>query len=66
MSNGAAYYSRPATQLCANATSRPFVARATDSATGAPLFACGLNISRWENGRLAEEWAVWEPLSEGA
>lgn len=23
---------------------------------------CGLNISRWEDGLLAEEWAVWEPL----
>lgn len=21
---------------------------------------CGLNISRWEDGLLAEEWAVWE------
>jgi predicted ester cyclase len=24
---------------------------------------CGLNISRWEDGLLAEEWAVWETFS---
>jgi hypothetical protein len=37
------------------------VAHATDSAIRAPLSACGLNISRWEDGLLAEEWAVWSP-----
>jgi predicted ester cyclase len=42
------------------------VAHATDPSTGAPLSACGLNISRWEDGRLAEEWAVWEPLEPSA
>ena len=42
------------------------VARATDRATGTPLFAYGLNISCWEQDRLAEEWAVWEPLSAGS
>jgi hypothetical protein len=39
------------------------VAHATDAETGSQLSACGLNISRWEDGLLAEEWAVWEPLS---
>jgi hypothetical protein len=39
------------------------IARATDPATGTALSATGLNISRWEDGLLAEEWAVWEPLS---
>lgn len=29
-------------------------------ATGNPMSATGINISRWENGLLAEEWAVWE------
>ena len=41
------------------------MAHATDSDTGAPLSACGLNISRWVDGLLAEEWAVWEPLTPG-
>jgi hypothetical protein len=27
---------------------------------------CGINISRWENGLLAEEWAVWESFSAGS
>jgi hypothetical protein len=27
---------------------------------GRPTMAVGLNISRWEEGLLAEEWAVWE------
>lgn len=40
-------------------------AHATDSDTGAPLSACGLNISRWVDGLLAEEWAVWESLAPG-
>jgi hypothetical protein len=39
------------------------VAHAADPDTGVPMSACGLNISRWEDGLLAEEWAVWEPLS---
>jgi hypothetical protein len=42
------------------------VARGVDPATGAPLSACGLNVARWHEGRLAEEWAVWEPLAENA
>lgn len=45
----------------------PFVAtRVTATAVrpsdGVELAAAGLNISRWEGDRLAEEWAVWEPL----
>jgi hypothetical protein len=39
------------------------VAHATDPGSGAALLARGLNISRWVGGRLAEEWAVWEPLA---
>ncbi len=31
-------------------------------AGAADLVAAGLNISRWEDDLLAEEWAVWEPL----
>jgi predicted ester cyclase len=38
-------------------------AHATDPTTGEPIMACGLNISRWEDGLLAEEWAVWETLA---
>ncbi len=29
---------------------------------GADVVAVGLNIGRWEEDRLAEEWAVWEVL----
>jgi hypothetical protein len=36
-------------------------AHATDI-SGRPVSITGLNISRWENGFLAEEWAVWENL----
>jgi predicted ester cyclase len=39
------------------------VAHATDHETGSRLSACGLSISRWEDGLLAEEWAVWERLA---
>ena len=28
--------------------------------SGSVTSICGINISRWENGLLAEEWAVWE------
>lgn len=37
-------------------------ARGTSAVDGSELVAAGLNISRWENERLAEEWAIWEPL----
>ena len=37
-------------------------ARSTSSADGAELVAAGINISRWENDRIAEEWAIWEPM----
>ena len=45
----------------------PFVAArvsatATRRSDGAELVASGINISRWDEDRLAEEWAVWEPL----
>ena len=29
---------------------------------GVTLVAAGLNVSRSDGNRLAEEWAVWEPL----
>ena len=35
-------------------------AHATDPTTGEPMSVTGINISRWQDGRLAEEWAVWE------
>jgi predicted ester cyclase len=25
--------------------------------------AVGMNFSRWQDGRLAEEWALWEPMA---
>ena len=25
--------------------------------------AVGMNFSRWQDGRLAEEWALWEPIA---
>ena len=34
-------------------------AHAVDPATEATIVATGINISRWEDGLLAEEWAVW-------
>lgn len=37
-------------------------ASAMRSSDGARLVATGINISRSDGGRLAEEWAVWEPL----
>ena len=37
-------------------------AHAVDAATGNPMSAIGINISRWKDGLLAEEWAVWEPF----
>ena len=33
------------------------------TATAAGRTIAGLNISRWEGGLLAEEWAIWEPFS---
>jgi len=32
------------------------------SKSGDELEAAGMNISRWDGDKLAEEWAVWEPL----
>lgn len=38
-------------------------ATATHPDTGQPLILVGINVSRWHDGRLAEEWAVWETPS---
>lgn len=35
-------------------------ATATSSATGKPVTLSGLNVSRFHEGRIAEEWPVWE------
>jgi hypothetical protein len=35
-------------------------AHAPSARAGEPAAVCGLNISRWDDGLLAEEWAVWE------
>lgn len=35
-------------------------ATATSSATGMPVKLIGLNVSRFQDGRIAEEWPVWE------
>jgi hypothetical protein len=37
-------------------------ARVPVDTAGEPTTVCGLNISRWDAGVLAEEWAVWEPF----
>jgi predicted ester cyclase len=34
----------------------------TVRATGKPVTLIGLNISRFSNGRIVEEWPVWETL----
>lgn len=36
------------------------VATATSTATGKPVKLVGLNVSRFRDGRIAEEWPVWE------
>jgi hypothetical protein len=38
-------------------------ATATHPDTGQPLELVGINVSRWQDGKLAEEWAVWETAS---
>lgn len=40
--------------------------RLTAYAPNLPVSLTGLNISRWEDGRLAEEWAVWETFGGSA
>jgi hypothetical protein len=35
-------------------------ATAISSETGQPVLLLGMNISRFENGLLAEEWPLWE------
>jgi SnoaL-like polyketide cyclase len=39
-------------------------AHAPSVRAGEPATVCGLNISRWEGGLLAEEWAVWEAFGQ--
>lgn len=36
------------------------IATAAANATGKPVKLVGLNISRFKDGRIAEEWPVWE------
>jgi hypothetical protein len=43
-------------------TAMRLVVDAEDPTSGVALSACGLNISRWRDDLLAEEWALWEPL----
>ena len=38
-------------------------AHAAADAAEKPAAVSGLNISRWEDGVLAEEWAIWESFS---
>jgi len=37
-------------------------ATASNPESGEPANLAGINISRWTDGRLAEEWAAWETL----
>jgi ketosteroid isomerase-like protein len=37
-------------------------AQGTNSTSGTKTELMGINISRIRNGKLVEEWAVWEPL----
>jgi predicted ester cyclase len=38
------------------------VATRLRAVSGDEELAVGMNFSRWEHGRLAEEWALWEPM----
>ena len=40
-------------------------AEADGPTTGTSMSISGMNISRWEDGLLAEEWAVWETFAAG-
>ena len=40
-------------------------AEADGPTTGTLMSISGMNISRWEDGLLAEEWAVWETFVAG-
>ena len=35
-------------------------AAATENSTGQSIRMIGMNISRFRDGKIAEEWAVWE------
>ncbi len=39
------------------------VATRLSAARGDEELAVGMNFSRWQDGRLAEEWALWEPIA---
>ena len=38
------------------------VASRLSAIRGGEEIAVGMNFSRWRAGRLAEEWALWEPI----
>jgi predicted SnoaL-like aldol condensation-catalyzing enzyme len=38
------------------------VASRLSAVLGGEEVAIGMNFSRWQDGRLAEEWALWEPM----
>lgn len=40
-------------------------AHVPEPAAGTSTTVRGINISRWEGGLLAEEWAVWEAFPAG-
>ena len=39
------------------------VATRLSAVLGDEELGVGMNFSRWQNGRLTEEWALWEPMS---
>ena len=41
-------------------------ATATETATGQSIRMIGMNISRFRDGKIAEEWAVWEIVRPAA
>lgn len=42
---------------------RDRVATRLSAVRGHEELAVGMNFSRWQGGRLAEEWALWEPIA---
>ena len=39
------------------------VATRLSALRGDEELAVGMNFSRWQDGRLVEEWALWEPIA---
>jgi hypothetical protein len=39
------------------------VATRLSAVRGDEELAVGMNFSRWQDGRLAEEWALWERIA---